>query len=257
MVAAWLALEDVDPTSGPLHFFPGSHRLGLWDIAHLGLEQRWLNDTRDFTRRDPRYERDYADYQAVLQLEIERRRLPRSVALLRRGETLLWAASLLHGGSPVLDPNRTRLSQATHYFLEPAKGEPQTYWIPSLSRYSDGQVRTKDSFGRAVPLAFFSHAVTHGAVAAEQGQGRGTRGMASPRRGRPEPPLRLNQYLPAGFHRVDQTRIDVVHKYETNRTSFWLMKPVFRVQCARPGPPDGGLVPCEPRDTLERGVARA
>ena len=53
MAAAWLALEDVDETAGPLHYYPGSHREGLWDFLHLGLEQQWLNATDDFSRRDP------------------------------------------------------------------------------------------------------------------------------------------------------------------------------------------------------------
>ena len=40
--------------------------------------------------------------------------------------TFLWAASLLHGGTPVIDRNLTRLSQASHYFFaEPTPHEEQ------------------------------------------------------------------------------------------------------------------------------------
>ena len=254
MIASWLALEDIHPTSGPLHFYPGSHRLGLWDYSHLGLEQRWLNDSRDFSRRDPQYERDYAEYQDALEAEIERRRLPRSLALLHRGEALLWAASLLHGGSEVLDRNRSRLSQATHYFLEPATGEPQTYWVPSISRYSRKQIRTKDSFGRAMPIARFSHVAPREATAKEdRGQERQTMASTAQHGRRYISTSGLNAFLPDGFRRVDQVRIDVARIWMTNRTRFWMMKPVFRAQCARPGPPDGNLVPCEHPASLHRG----
>lgn len=60
------------------------------------------------------------------------------------GEAFFWAASLLHGGSPVLDANRTRLSQASHYFFAPPIPEQkQYYFIPSLSRVSTGELWSK------------------------------------------------------------------------------------------------------------------
>ena len=55
MAAAWLALEDVHPTAGPLHYYPGSQALGLWDYSQLGLEKRWLS-RGNFSRRDPEYQ---------------------------------------------------------------------------------------------------------------------------------------------------------------------------------------------------------
>ena len=42
-------------------------------------------------------------------------------ATLKKGQALLWAANLLHGGSPQRDKRRTRLSQVTHYFFENCK----------------------------------------------------------------------------------------------------------------------------------------
>jgi hypothetical protein len=30
MTASWVALEDIHPHSGPLRWYPGSHKLGLW-----------------------------------------------------------------------------------------------------------------------------------------------------------------------------------------------------------------------------------
>jgi molecular chaperone DnaJ len=38
-------------------------------------------------------------------------------ALIKRGQAFIWAANLFHGGSPVTDPDKTRLSQVTHYYF--------------------------------------------------------------------------------------------------------------------------------------------
>ena len=59
-------------------------------------------------------ERDYKEYQDALQRAIDRRGLKRRLALLKRGEAILWAASLLHGGMPVMDPNRTQVPQESN-----------------------------------------------------------------------------------------------------------------------------------------------
>ena len=37
---------------------------------------------------------------------------------LKKGQAVIWAANLLHGGRPIRDPERTRHSQATHYYFE-------------------------------------------------------------------------------------------------------------------------------------------
>ena len=52
-------------------------------------------------------------------------------ATIRRGQTLLWASNLLHGGSPQRDKSRTRYSQVTHFFFEGCR-----YWTPL---HSDGE----------------------------------------------------------------------------------------------------------------------
>ena len=48
------------------------------------------------------------------------------------GEVLIWASSLVHGGTKVEDWNRTRLSMTTHYFAEADQaGAANTkFWKP-------------------------------------------------------------------------------------------------------------------------------
>lgn len=185
MAASWVALEDVHPSAGPLHYYSRSHLDGLWDYGHLGLEARWLNGT-DASRRDPDFARDYAEYQDELQRAIDARALERTQALLRRGETFLWAASLLHGGSPIEDRNRTRLSVASHYFFRPDAPQQQFYWVPSVSRLADQAISVKGAFGNIVAAGEFRDG-------AEIGNER-----------RKESAL-----LPVGYRLVDSPRIDV------------------------------------------------
>jgi len=124
MAAAWLALEDVHVASGPLIVYPGSHRLGLWDMAQLGIrEDLPLRGVVPNSTAYPLYER-------VLAETITERGLASELMTdVKRGDVIVWANSLLHGGGPVLDPNATRLSQVTHFFFEPAA----MFWVPRLS----------------------------------------------------------------------------------------------------------------------------
>ena len=41
-----------------------------------------------------------------------------SFAVLKKGQALIWASNLLHGGSAHRDKGRTRHSQVTHYYFE-------------------------------------------------------------------------------------------------------------------------------------------
>ena len=293
MVATWLALEDIHPTAGPIHYYRGTHKQGLWDYVQLGLEAVWMNgnnsgssgsggsssgsrgggggqvvEGRDFSRLDPIYEKDYPQYQDALQAEIRRLGLKPEYALLKKGEALIWAASLLHGGTRIEDTNRTRLSQASHYFIAPPLGEPQSYWVPSVSRYTAGRVRLKDRFGKALKAKSFAHpagimtttsaattgAATNSATAVARGpRGGATMMMQHPGARQqlhlpaPSPPASVNSYLPKGIRAYsvwERTRHDVATIWETNRTKFYLLEPWVQRRCRRPAPPKGALATC-------------
>jgi hypothetical protein len=142
MAAAWLALEDIHPHSGPLVVYPGSHRIGLWDQAQLGIVPD-LPDSRvpkpDGHSHAPpptagqernKSKSAYEVYTATLRQVIAARGLRAQILSgVRRGDIVIWASSLLHGGSPVINASRTRLSQVTHFFFKPA----QIFWVPRLS----------------------------------------------------------------------------------------------------------------------------
>jgi len=133
MAGAWVALEDVDEQSGPLCYYPGSHRL---PDVHPGLLRRPAGD--------------YAAYEQYVEALIEAHGLRRELLVAAKGTLVLWSANLLHGSTPVRRAGATRLSQVTHYFFEDC-----VYYTPLRSDVSVGELylrRVRDvRTGRPVP----------------------------------------------------------------------------------------------------------
>ncbi|MBM3667139.1 MAG: phytanoyl-CoA dioxygenase family protein [Actinobacteria bacterium] len=97
MCGVWVALEDIDERNWPVHYYPGSHRLPDYDFLCPNGDAEMLQ---------------------FVQGVIGSFGLSRERARLKRGQALIWAANLLHGGDEVTDPESTRLSQVTHYHFE-------------------------------------------------------------------------------------------------------------------------------------------
>ena len=116
----WLALEDIDEINGPLVIYPRSHRLP---------ELFYIN----FNISNGPYA--YKEYEAKLGQLVKNLGLMPRKAILKKGQALLWAGNILHGGDAVRDKNRTRMNQATHYFFEGS----EFYWTPLLSDLRRGK----------------------------------------------------------------------------------------------------------------------
>jgi ectoine hydroxylase-related dioxygenase (phytanoyl-CoA dioxygenase family) len=117
MCGVWVALEDMDMENGPLVYYPGSHKLPELTMQAIGAE--------------PRLD-EYPRYEQYVQELIKREGLEPEYGTIKKGQALLWASNLLHGGSPQRDLERTRHSQVTHYFFEGCK-----YYTPMLSTESE------------------------------------------------------------------------------------------------------------------------
>lgn len=109
LIAIWVALEDVEPGSGPVFYYPGSHRLPYVMSEDLGAP----GDSRLFLAegKQERYEERIAE-------ELEEAGLERVDFLASAGDVLVWHANLLHGGSPIERAGATRRSLVAHYFAE-------------------------------------------------------------------------------------------------------------------------------------------
>lgn len=117
MCGVWVAMEDTDDDNGPLMYFPGSHQWPIYTNEHIG---------RCVAEMDGAASQKL--YEAMWRELVEARQAQPQRFHARKGQALIWAANLLHGGSPQRDPQRTRWSQVTHYFFDEC-----AYYTPMLS----------------------------------------------------------------------------------------------------------------------------
>lgn len=107
-VALWLALEDIDPDSGPFQYVPGSHR---WPQVTREKIVKALNgyDGPDWPTRSEQI------LTPVFEAEIERRSPEIVTYLPKRGDALLWHGRLLHRGSRANVPGLPRRAIISHF----------------------------------------------------------------------------------------------------------------------------------------------
>jgi ectoine hydroxylase len=106
LVAIWIALEDVSADSGPLFYYPGSHKL-----PYL-LNNEW-NAGSSFLSLG---KQDYPDYEDMVEELIAKNNFPREELIAKKGDVLIWHANLVHGGAPIRNPALTRKSMVVHYY---------------------------------------------------------------------------------------------------------------------------------------------
>lgn len=128
MCGVWLAMEDIHPEAGPLMYLPGTHKWPIVSNAMIG--RRGWND-HDTPAQAP-FEQTWMAMADAAGIAAE-------TFLARKGQALIWAANLLHGGSPQTDPKRTRWSQVTHYYFDDC-----IYYTPAYSDEAVGQFAVRD-----------------------------------------------------------------------------------------------------------------
>ena len=149
MCGVWTALEDIDMDNGPLIYYPGTHKLpvismddvdvdgrikaGFYENLHRKARQVWQMSRQLAQGRVPTplpiVEDAYESYEEYIGRLIEQIGPEPSYGILKKGQSLIWASNLLHGGAPQRDMTRSRHSQVTHYYFEGCK-----YYTPRFSR---------------------------------------------------------------------------------------------------------------------------
>lgn len=108
LLGVWIALEDIDEDNGPLHYYPGSHKLPYY------LNADYDNEGSTFLIGD----KSYTEYENMMQRKIAEQGLKKEVFKARKGDLLIWHANLFHGGEAHTNKNKTRKSVVFHYFKE-------------------------------------------------------------------------------------------------------------------------------------------
>ena len=125
LVGAWVALEKTNKFNGPLRVIPASHKFPLIDY-------------QDLNRKKPssilELEKNYRVYEKYIKNLIKVKKLKFRELYLKKGQAILWAANLLHGGSKVKNKKLTRKSQVIHFHFK----NSDIYYNPGFSEPKKG-----------------------------------------------------------------------------------------------------------------------
>lgn len=110
LLGVWIALEDITLENGPLHYYPGSHKLPYY------LNSDYENEGDEYFIGN----KSYVAYEDMMRKKIAELNLTKERFLAKKGDVLIWHANLFHGGDKHLDKTQTRKSMVLHYFNEDA-----------------------------------------------------------------------------------------------------------------------------------------
>lgn len=124
MCGVWIALEDVQPGSGPLTYHPGSHRLEALTMRGAGVNSA-TPGPQDYGRHFvPRF-REKIDETGIAPHQL----------LIPKGWAFVWAANLAHGGAPITTISATRRSLVVHCYFDDC-----LYFTPMTSDVEGGRL---------------------------------------------------------------------------------------------------------------------
>ncbi len=110
MCGVWTALEDVQPDSGELVVFPGSHRLPRVYMQASGAAKVVDEDWAEFGEK----------VVPIWTEMLEAGKFKREIYRPKAGAILIWHENLMHAGSPRRDREKSRRSIVGHYFADGA-----------------------------------------------------------------------------------------------------------------------------------------
>ncbi len=112
LTASWVAFEDIHPDSGPLVYYPGSHKLPYYFSKDVGIAEG------DFGRNGYKVYKD--KYEPWIKRVLSEHDFKPHHFLAKKGQVLLWHANLIHGGSRRTDYKHSRKAVVCHYFVRGA-----------------------------------------------------------------------------------------------------------------------------------------
>lgn len=109
-IAAWFALDDINPDSGPFQFVPGSHR---WPVIRRHRVFQYLTSQEQLDEGWPTHTQKWVANACMD--EIVKRNQEVVTYTPSKGDVLLWHSNLVHRGSPANKPGMVRKSLIAHY----------------------------------------------------------------------------------------------------------------------------------------------
>jgi len=131
LMASWIALEDIQPGSGELVYYPGSHRDPV--VVFDGDDIAWRQG-----RDGKMAHKEYTDF-----LRSRADQIKPEAFLAKEGDIIFWHANLIHYGTAVIHEH-TRRSLLTHYC--PANATPNYFNFFNEAykrRWNDGYYSTR------------------------------------------------------------------------------------------------------------------
>jgi hypothetical protein len=128
-------------------YYPGSHAWALYTNEHIG---RCVSEMTDDINQSL-----YEEMWRALVAAKQAKPMPFHA---KKGQALIWAANLLHGGALHLNKDRTRWSQVTHYLFEDC-----AYYTPMQSDPFYGKIAfrnlTNIKTGQIMPNMYAGHEI--------------------------------------------------------------------------------------------------
>jgi ectoine hydroxylase-related dioxygenase (phytanoyl-CoA dioxygenase family) len=131
MSGVWVALEDTTTENGTLNIVPKSHKWEIIDYQTLQLPHPDEIENGE--------EVNYRIYEEVIRNLVKSKNAEILPVELKKGQALIWAANLLHGGMEIKNLELTRKTQAIHYFY----GGCTHYFHPMFSDIFEGKYANK------------------------------------------------------------------------------------------------------------------
>lgn len=136
-VRMWVALEDIDPASGPIYMIPGSHLImqAVRDRIRRECPDVLVRASQAAVGHEARREVPAAyvemghHTERCWTVEVKERRLPRVVPSLLKGDTVIFRTDVAHGTMPCLDETLTRRHALAFFAARTARWYREHAWF--------------------------------------------------------------------------------------------------------------------------------
>jgi len=121
LAGSWIALEDIDPKSGPIQVVPKSQKLKIFNFCEdVGAE---------IPKSLSQVKKNYSAYEEWVRQVLQDKGLFPVAPRLKKGDCVIWDANLLHGSPECDNVSLSRKSMATHW----VSCEVKTSYVPIFS----------------------------------------------------------------------------------------------------------------------------